>query len=137
MLLVEFSEESGSPDLPAYVEHFAREIGEPNLVVCLDSGAGNYEQLWSTTSLRGLVGGTLRVDVLGEGVHSGDASGIVPSSFRVARALLSRLEDETTGAILPEALTVRIPEQRLEQTAQDDRGARRRGLFEVPLDRRA
>ena len=75
---------------------------EPSLVVCLDSGAGNYEQLWSTTSLRGLVGATLRVDVLTEGVHSGDASGIVPSSFRVARRLLSRLEDESTGAILPE-----------------------------------
>jgi acetylornithine deacetylase/succinyl-diaminopimelate desuccinylase-like protein len=118
VILIEFSEESGSPDLPAYVAHFAKEIGKPSLIVCLDSGAGNYEQLWSTTSLRGVVGATLRVDVLEEGVHSGDASGIVPSSFRVLRALISRLEDQATGAILPEALSVDIPDQRREQAAQ-------------------
>ena len=93
-MLIEFSEESGSPDLPAYVEHFADIIGTPSLVVCLDSGAGNYEQLWSTTSLRGIVAATMRVDVLEEGVHSGDASGIVPSSFRIARQILTPLEDE-------------------------------------------
>jgi acetylornithine deacetylase/succinyl-diaminopimelate desuccinylase-like protein len=118
VILIEFSEESGSPDLPAYVEHFVKEIGKPSLVICLDSGAGNYEQLWSTTSLRGLVGAILRVDVLEEGVHSGDASGIVPSSFRILRELISRLEDETTGAILPSALSVDIPEQRREQARQ-------------------
>jgi len=115
VVLIEFSEESGSPDLPAYVEHFADVIGSPDLVVCLDSGAGNYEQLWSTTSLRGVVGGRLRVDVLTEGVHSGDASGIVPSSFRILRALLSRLEDETTGEIHPASLHVEIPAERREQ----------------------
>jgi acetylornithine deacetylase/succinyl-diaminopimelate desuccinylase-like protein len=118
VILIEFSEESGSPDLPAYVEHFAKEIGTPSLIVCLDSGAGNYEQLWSTTSLRGLVGATLRVDVLEEGVHSGDASGIVPSSFRIVRELLSRVEDPTTGDILPEGLHVAIPEQRMEQVRE-------------------
>lgn len=118
VIMIEFSEESGSPDLPAYVEHFAKEIGKPSLIVCLDSGAGNYEQLWSTTSLRGLVGATLRADVLTEGVHSGDASGIVPSSVRVLRQLLSRLEDESTGAILPDELTVEIPEQRREQAGR-------------------
>lgn len=118
VILVEFSEESGSPDLPAYVEHFADEIGNPSLIICLDSGAGNYEQLWSTTSLRGLVGATLRVDVLEEGIHSGDASGIVPSSFRVLRQLLSRLEDETTGLILPQELAVDIPDQRREQAQE-------------------
>jgi acetylornithine deacetylase/succinyl-diaminopimelate desuccinylase-like protein len=115
VVLVEFSEESGSPDLPAYVEHFADLIGTPNLIVCLDSGAGNYDQLWSTTSLRGVVGTALRVEVLREGVHSGDGSGIIPSSFRIARQLLSRLEDESTGRVLPKELWVEIPEQRLEQ----------------------
>jgi acetylornithine deacetylase/succinyl-diaminopimelate desuccinylase-like protein len=115
VVFIEFSEESGSPDLPAYVEHFQKEIGKPSLVVCLDSGAGNYEQLWSTTSLRGIVAATLRVDVLREGVHSGDASGIVASSFRIARKLLSRLEDETTGAILPQELAVEIPKERQDQ----------------------
>ncbi|GMR23380.1 MAG: M20 family metallopeptidase [Acidobacteriota bacterium] len=118
VILIEFSEESGSPDLPAYVEHFVKEIGTPSLIVCLDSGAGNYEQLWSTTSLRGLVGATLRVDVLDEGVHSGDASGIVASSFRILRELISRLEDQTSGKILPDALSVDIPEQRRAQAAE-------------------
>jgi acetylornithine deacetylase/succinyl-diaminopimelate desuccinylase-like protein len=115
VVLVEFSEESGSPDLPAYVERFADFLRSPNLVICLDSGAGNYDQLWSTTSLRGVVSARLRVDVLREGVHSGDGSGVAPSSFRIARQLLSRLEDERTGIILPEGLWVPIPEARLEQ----------------------
>jgi len=116
VVLIELSEESGSPDLPAYVEHFEELIGTPGLIVCLDSGAGNYEQLWSTTSLRGVVGVNLRVDVLREGVHSGDGSGIVPSSFRIARRLVSRLEDAETGNILPKDLWVDIPKARIEQT---------------------
>ncbi|MCB1049591.1 MAG: M20 family metallopeptidase [Acidobacteria bacterium] len=115
VILIEFSEESGSPDLPAYVNHYADLIGDVDLVICLDSGAGNYDQLWSTTSLRGMVGGTLTVKVLTEGVHSGDASGIVPSSFRVIRQLLSRLEDPSTGEIIPAEFKAKIPEQRLQQ----------------------
>ena len=115
VVLIEFSEESGSPDLPSYVDHFEELLGQPELVVCLDSGAGNYDQFWSTTSLRGLVGGTLKVEVLQEGVHSGDASGIVPSSSRLLRLLLDRLEDAATGEIRPDALRVSIPKQRLEQ----------------------
>ena len=86
-----------------------------SLVVCLDSGCGNYEQLWSTTSLRGLIAGDLKVEVLSEGVHSGEASGIVPSSFRVLRMLLSRLEDEKTGSIKLEELKVAIPRERAAQ----------------------
>ena len=115
VVMIEFSEESGSPDLPTYVDHFNDIIGSPDLVVCLDSGAGNYDQLWCTTSLRGLAGGTLRVDVLREGVHSGDASGIVPSSFRILRQLLSRIEDPETGEILNDRLKVPIPDQRIQQ----------------------
>ena len=116
IILIEFSEESGSPDLPFYMDHCAPLIGKPDLVICLDSGARNYEQFWSTTSLRGLIGCTLRVDVLTEGVHSGSASGIVPSSFRVLRQLLSRIEDESSGTILLEDLNVNIPERRIEDT---------------------
>ncbi|MEP6633146.1 MAG: M20/M25/M40 family metallo-hydrolase, partial [Luteimonas sp.] len=93
VVLIEACEESGSYDLPAYVDHLATRIGKPSLVVCLDSGCGNYDQLWCTTSLRGLAGGNFTVRVLEEGVHSGDASGIVPSSFRLLRQLLSRIED--------------------------------------------
>lgn len=115
VIMIEFSEESGSVDLPAYVDHFEDIIGQPDLVVCLDSGAGNYDQLWSTTSLRGLVGGTIKVDVLEEGVHSGDASGVVASSFRVIRNLLDRIEDSSTGRILPKDLQVEIPQQRIDQ----------------------
>ncbi len=112
VVLIEFSEESGSPDLAAYMEELASVIGTPSLVIALDSGVSNYEQIWSTTSLRGVVGCALTVAVLREGVHSGDGSGIVPSSFRIARRLLSRLEDETTGDVRPESLHVPIPEAR-------------------------
>jgi acetylornithine deacetylase/succinyl-diaminopimelate desuccinylase-like protein len=117
VLVIEGCEESGSYDLPAYIDHLSDRIGSPSLVVCLDSGAGNYEQLWITTSLRGMAAGTLHVDILTEGVHSGMASGIVPSSFRIARKLISRLEDETNGTILPKDLQVEVPEQRREQLA--------------------
>jgi acetylornithine deacetylase/succinyl-diaminopimelate desuccinylase-like protein len=115
VILIEACEESGSYDLPHYVEHLAPRIGSPSLVVCLDSGCGNYDQLWLTTSLRGMAAGNLRVQVLEEGVHSGDASGVVPSSFRILRQLLSRLEDEASGAIKPAALYAQIPAERVAQ----------------------
>jgi acetylornithine deacetylase/succinyl-diaminopimelate desuccinylase-like protein len=116
VVIIEACEESGSYDLPFYIEHLQERIGSPSLVVCLDSGAGNYEQLWLTVSLRGMAAGTLRADVLKEGVHSGYASGVVPSSFRVLRQLLARLEDEETGQVLPGYLHADIPAQRIEQT---------------------
>ena len=115
VILIEACEESGSYDLPFYIDHLAQRIGKPSLVICLDSGCGNYDQLWLTTSLRGNGVGTLTVRVLTEGVHSGDASGIVPSSFRIARQLLSRIEDEASGRILPDELYVQIPPQRIAQ----------------------
>jgi acetylornithine deacetylase/succinyl-diaminopimelate desuccinylase-like protein len=115
VIMIEACEESGSYDLPYYVDHLAARIGKPSLVVCLDSGCGNYDQLWCTTSLRGLAGGNLKISVLEEGVHSGDASGVVPSSFRILRHLLSRLEDQVTGKILIDDLFVDIPDQRLQQ----------------------
>jgi acetylornithine deacetylase/succinyl-diaminopimelate desuccinylase-like protein len=115
VVLIECCEESGSIDLPAYIDLLSDRIGTPGLVICLDSGCGNYDQLWMTTSLRGSIVGNLHVDVLTEGVHSGDASGIVPSSFRVIRMLLERLEDAKTGAIVPEWLHVEVPADRLEE----------------------
>ena len=115
VILIECSEESGSPDLPFYMDLCADVIGSPDLVICLDSGAGNYEQFWTTTSLRGLIGCTLRVDILKEGIHSGGGSGIAPSSFRLVRELLSRLEDEDTGHIIVENLKVEIPEYRIKE----------------------
>ncbi len=113
--LIECCEESGSYDLPHYLDALKPRIGEVDLVIGLDSGCGNYDQLWVTTSLRGIAAGTLTVQVLNEGVHSGDASGIVPSSFRIARQLLDRLEDANTGRILPKELHCDIPAERVEQ----------------------
>ncbi len=113
--LIETCEESGSPDLPAYIEALKARLGNVGLVVCLDSGAGNYDQLWLTTSLRGMVSGVLKVEVLTEGVHSGDASGLVPSSFRVLRQVLDRLEDSRTGRLLPESFHCEVPAQRVDQ----------------------
>lgn len=113
IILIEASEESGSIDLPEYIHHLKTQIGKPDLVICLDSGANNYDQLWCTTSLRGLVNLQLRVEILNEGVHSGAASGIVPSSFRILRQLLTRIEDESTGEILLKELHVNIPPERV------------------------
>jgi acetylornithine deacetylase/succinyl-diaminopimelate desuccinylase-like protein len=112
VVLIEACEESGSFDLPAYIEALAPRIGTPSLVICLDSGCANYEQLWCTTSLRGMVAGDLVVEILTEGVHSGDASGVVPSSFRILRQILSRLEDERTGQVRISEFHVDIPPQR-------------------------
>jgi acetylornithine deacetylase/succinyl-diaminopimelate desuccinylase-like protein len=115
VMLIEFSEESGSPDLPPYLERYAHLIGKPELVIALDSGAGDYERLWSTTSLRGLVSCIVDVKVLTESAHSGIASGIVPSSMRIMRQLLDRLEDTATGDIRLSELHTEIPVQRREQ----------------------
>ena len=115
VVLIEACEESGSYDLPYYIDHLAQRIGSPALVVCLDSGCGNYDQLWMTTSLRGIASGTLAVQVLDEGVHSGDASGVVPSSFRILRQLLSRLEDAETGTVRPAELYAQVPSERVAQ----------------------
>ncbi|MEO8032936.1 MAG: M20/M25/M40 family metallo-hydrolase, partial [Acidobacteriota bacterium] len=118
VVIIECCEESGSLDLPAYIDLLSERIGTPRLVICLDSGCGNYDQLWMTTSLRGSIVGNLTVEVLTEGVHSGDASGIVPSSFRIIRQLLDRLEDSKTGRILPDWLWIETPEKRLAEARE-------------------
>ena len=107
--IIESCEESGSFDLPAYIDALKTRLGNVSLVVCLDSGAGNYDQLWLTTSLRGMVSGVLKVEILTEGVHSGDSSGLVPSSFRILRQVLDRLEDSKTGELLPQSFHCAIP----------------------------
>jgi acetylornithine deacetylase/succinyl-diaminopimelate desuccinylase-like protein len=115
VLLIEASEESGSVDLPAHLEGLGNRIGDPSLVVCLDAECGDYERLWCTTSLRGNLTGRLQVRVLTEGVHSGMATGIAPTPFRIVEQLLSRIEDPATGEILVDALKVCIPADRLVQ----------------------
>ncbi|MDA8523371.1 M20 family metallopeptidase [Acidovorax sp. NCPPB 4044] len=113
--LIETCEESGSRDLLPYIDLLRPRLGNVELVICLDSGAGNYDQLWLTTSLRGMVSGTLKVQILTEGVHSGDASGLVPSSFRIMRQVLDRLEDSASGRLLPASFHCEVPPDRLAQ----------------------
>ncbi len=112
VVLIEASEESGSPDLPAHIDALGDRLGPVDLVVCLDSGCADYETMWLTTSLRGLVAGVVTVEILTEGVHSGSASGVVPSSFRIMRQLLDRIEDAATGRFLIDEAWVRVPEHR-------------------------
>ncbi len=131
VILIECSEESGSIHLPHYLGTCAARIGTPDLVICLDSGCGNYDQLWSTTSLRGMVTGTVKVEVLTEGVHSGMAGGIVPTPFQVARTLFDRLENPATGEVLPAALKCLVPPERREQAQKTARvlGGAVSGMF--------
>ncbi|GAA1968779.1 M20/M25/M40 family metallo-hydrolase [Amycolatopsis minnesotensis] len=112
VVLLETGEESGSPDLPAYLEHLSEKLGRVTFVVCLDSGGNDYERMWLTTSLRGLAQVHVTVRVLDSAQHSGLASGVVPSSFRVLRTLLDRLEDSATGEIKLAELNVEIPANR-------------------------
>ncbi|MBI1364461.1 MAG: M20/M25/M40 family metallo-hydrolase [Alphaproteobacteria bacterium] len=114
-IMIEACEESGSADLPYYVDRLGGRLGEPALLICLDSGAGDYDRLWLTTSLRGIAAGDLTVRVLEEGVHSGDASGVVPSSFRIAKQLIARIEDPATGKITRKEFSGDIPKERVKQ----------------------
>lgn len=118
VIIIEASEESGSPDLPFYIDALKERIGTPSLIICLDSGCGNYDQLWVTTSLRGMIGGTLKIDVLNQGIHSGFASGVVPSCFRILRELLNRVENQINGDVILDELHVDIPDQRKQQAKQ-------------------
>jgi len=117
VLLIEASEESGSIDLPAHLESLGDAIGDPSLVICLDAECGDYERVWCTTSLRGNLTGQLTVRVLTEGVHSGMATGIAPTPFRIVEQLLERIESAATGEVLLDALRVEIPADRRVQIA--------------------
>src|SRR5882672_9574213 len=115
VLLIEGCEESGSVDLPAHLDALGDEIAEPSLVVCLDAECGNYDQVWCTTSLRGNLTGKLRVRVLNEGVHSGMATGIAPTPFRIIEQLMARVENAVTGDVLVDELQAAIPKDRRAQ----------------------
>jgi hypothetical protein len=130
--LIETCEESGSRDLLPYIDAAPPRLGDVGLVVCLDSGAGNYDQLWLTTSLRGMASGTLKVEILTEGIHSGDASGLVPSSFRIMRQVLDRLEDSATGRLLPASFHCEVPPSGWRRRGHG-RHPGRRGVPALPL----
>ncbi len=135
VVLIEASEESGSPDLPHYMSKIAKKLGDVALVICLDSGCGDYDRLWLTTSLRGLAGGVLRVEVLREGVHSGDASGVVPSSFRILRLLLDRLDTAKTGAVRLKELKAAIPKHRIAEAREAAKALGREVYTKFPFVR--
>ena len=132
--LIETCEESGSRDLLPYVDALRPRLGDVGLVICLDSGAGNYDQLWLTTSLRGMASGTLKVEILTEGVHSGDASGVVPSSFRILRQVLDRLEDsKPPAACCPPASTARCRPSAWRRCATPPPSWATKPMFPLPL----
>eukprot|EP00461_Guttulinopsis_vulgaris_P004664 UN04666 len=114
LMLTEFCEESGSADLPYYLDLLKPQIGTPDILVCLDSGCGDYDRLWLTTSLRGMIAATLTVTITEEGVHSGMGSGVIPSTMRIMRQLLDRIEDSKTGKILIPSFYVDIPQEQIE-----------------------
>ena len=118
VLIIEGSEESGSIDLLFYLERLKERIGSPSFVICLDSGCANYNQLWSTTSLRGLIGGNLHIEILKEGIHSGLGSGVVPSTMTILRQLLNRIENPNTGEVILKDLTVPIPPAQIQQAQE-------------------
>ena len=118
VVLIEGSEESGSPDLPAYVDALDEVIGTPQLIVCLDSGAADYEHLWLTTSLRGMAAGNVTVRVVEEGLHSGGYGGVVVDGFRLLRHLLERIEDSEDGRVLLDEAWVDVPAETHEALAR-------------------
>eukprot|EP00824_Muranothrix_gubernata_P021667 TRINITY_DN479_c0_g1_i1.p1 TRINITY_DN479_c0_g1~~TRINITY_DN479_c0_g1_i1.p1 ORF type:complete len:483 (+),score=91.68 TRINITY_DN479_c0_g1_i1:3-1451(+) len=102
VIVFESAEESASLHLTYYIEKLKDRIKTPDLIVCLDSGAGDYDHLWITSTLRGCMNIGMKVSLMEKGVHSGDGSGVVPDSFRICRVLLDRLEDPKTGVVIDE-----------------------------------
>jgi hypothetical protein len=77
-------------------------IGKPDAMFCMDSGAIDYEQLWLTSSLRGVCNVDMTVECGKAGYHSGEVGGVVPETFRIVRQLLNRLDDPVTGEVTQE-----------------------------------
>ncbi len=92
-------------------------LKEVDLVVCLDSSALSTDRVWITSSLRGIVNLDMTVKVLKDPVHSGDAGGIVPESFRICRELMDRIDLLKEGRMV-DALQVKIPEGRIKEAKQ-------------------
>eukprot|EP01134_Creolimax_fragrantissima_P007648 CFRG7648T1 len=103
-ILLETEEESGSENLLYLMEQaqVKEALGKPDICICLDSETADYDKIWVTSSLRGLAACNLKIEVMESGQHSGLAGGIVPETFTIARQLLDRLEDSTTGVVVDE-----------------------------------
>ncbi|NNN00698.1 MAG: M20/M25/M40 family metallo-hydrolase [Acidimicrobiaceae bacterium] len=114
IVLIEASEESGSPDLEAHLDALHEHLGQVELMICLDSGALTYDRLWVTTSLRGVLNVEVKIEVLERALHSGVASGVVPSSFRILRQLLDRIDDPVTGELKISEFYAPIPQDHVD-----------------------
>jgi acetylornithine deacetylase/succinyl-diaminopimelate desuccinylase-like protein len=101
-LILETEEESGSPNLVSLLKIASESIGDPDIMFCMDSGAFDYDSLWITSSLRGIVIIDATVEAGAAGYHSGEVGGIVPETFRIIRTLLDRLDDKETGTVCKE-----------------------------------
>ncbi len=132
VILIETCEESGSFDLEYYLEKYQQKIGTPRLIICIDSGCGDYERLWITTSLRGTIFGELEAKILTQNVHSG-MSGMAASSFRILRQVLDRVEDSKTGEFLLKEFYGQIPKKRLEQIHQTAKLSGEKIISDIPL----
>ncbi len=117
VVVIESCEESGSVDLGYYLDSVKDVIGTPSLMVIMDSGCGDYERMWITTSLRGNLRCDFKVKMLKEGVHSGDAGGIVPETFRIVRQILDRIDDSKTGKVV-DTFQVKVPDKRMKEVAE-------------------
>ena len=107
-MVLETEEESGSENLIPLLKQAKDATGVPDFLFCMDSGCIDYEQLWMTSSLRGVAMVDIEVQAGVDGYHSGEVGGIVPETFRIVRSLLDRLDDKVTGKTCPE-LQVELP----------------------------
>lgn len=113
-LALETEEESGSENLIKLLTLSEDYLGKPDCLFCMDSGVLDYEQLWVTSSLRGVAMVDLQVECALSGYHSGEVGGIVPETFRVVRALLDRVDDTLTGKVAA-AFQSPIPEWKIKE----------------------
>jgi acetylornithine deacetylase/succinyl-diaminopimelate desuccinylase-like protein len=117
VVLIEASEESSSVHLAEHLTTLLPRFAGADLVITLDSFCESYDRLWTTTSTRGVCGGVLDIEVCADDPHSGRASGVLPSSFRILRRLLDRIERSDTGEVLLASANVAIPAHRLDEAA--------------------
>ena len=81
VIAIEGSEEGEIHDLLYYLNKYKDLLGNPTLVICLDTFAADHNSLSITCSLRGSMTFDLSVKVAENNMHSGIASGICPNPF--------------------------------------------------------
>lgn len=61
--LFETCEESSSRHYESYLKEAEQKLGDIGLVIALDSCCGDYDRLWVTSSLRGMLGARLKFEL--------------------------------------------------------------------------